>query len=544
MKNFSFANRLQNINKMKSQQFDLAIIGGGINGAGVARDAAARGMKVALIEARDFASGTSSKSSKLIHGGIRYLENMEFKLVFEALNERTRLFEMAPHLVHPLRFMIPLYEESRVGMFKMGLGMWLYDALCLFQAPEMHERLDKRQSVNRMPAIRTANLLGSYVYSDAYMDDDRLVHETLRSANELGAICVNYVKSTGVRFGEDGKIGAVLCEDQQTKEAFSISARHVISTVGPWTDELGEKIFKDWKKILRPTKGIHLTLPKNRLPLNSAVVMAAEKSDRIVFGIPRHEMIIIGTTDTDFKGAPEEVMTTPEDVSYLLKITDDYFPGANLKAQDIIASYAGVRPLVNDGSTSEGKTSREHIIINDDRGITFVAGGKYTTYRLMCQQTVEAALSSFTLEERASWGRADTTQPLNSYTSMDAFQQALFQADSWAVETGHSSAEMDLLAQRYGLEGGEILNKYSAEWSYWQLEAAQAIDMTMCLHLRDFYARRVPLFLADRNHGVKYLDEVGHVFQEKLGWSDARLKQEVHDLTEYMAREVEWKKHF
>lgn len=544
MKNFSFANRIQNIKKMKSQQFDLVIIGGGINGAGVARDAAARGMKVALIEARDFASGTSSKSSKLIHGGIRYLENMEFKLVFEALNERTRLFEMAPHLVHPLRFMIPLYEESRVGMFKMGLGMWLYDALCLFQAPEMHERLDKNQSIDRMPAIRTANLLGSYVYSDAYMDDDRLVHETLRSANELGAVCANYVKSTGVRFGDDGRISAVLCEDQQTKEAFSIGARHVISSVGPWTDDLGEKIFKDWKKILRPTKGVHLTLPKNRLPLNSAVVMAAEKSDRIVFGIPRHEMIIIGTTDTDFKESPENVTTTPEDVAYLLKVTDHYFPGANLTTHDIIASYAGVRPLVHDGSASEGKTSREHTIINDERGVTFVAGGKYTTYRLMCQQTVDAALKFFSLEERVSWKKADTTQPLNSYTSVDAFQQALVQADSWAAETGHAVADMNLLAQRYGLEGAEILNKYPADWSYWQLEAAQAIDMTMCLHLRDFYARRVPLFLADRNHGVKYMEEVGRVFQDKLGWSDARLKEEMHALTEHMAREVEWKKHF
>ncbi|MGE9745185.1 glycerol-3-phosphate dehydrogenase/oxidase [Bdellovibrio bacteriovorus] len=544
MKNFSFANRIQNINKMKSQDFDLVIIGGGINGAGVARDASARGMRVALIEARDFASGTSSKSSKLIHGGIRYLENMEFKLVFEALNERGRLFEMAPHLVHPLRFMIPLYQESRVGMGKMGLGMWLYDALSLFQAPEIHERLDAQASMERMPAIRPNNLLGSYIYSDAYMDDDRLVHETMRSANENGALCVNYVKATGVTFGPDGKIQAVKCEDQHSKEKFTIKARHVISSVGPWTDELGENIFKDWKKILRPTKGIHLTLPKHRLPLTSAVVMGAEKSDRIVFGIPRHEMIIIGTTDTDFKESPENVTTTPEDVKYLLSITDHYFPGANLTAHDIIASYAGVRPLVADGSSSEGKTSREHTILSDDRGITFVAGGKYTTYRLMCEQTVKAALKFFTFEERVTWGKSDTVKPLNPYTSIDAFQQAKVQADLWARETGHSVEDMRLLAERYGMEGEEILNKYSADMTYWQLEAAQAIDSTMCLHMRDFFARRVPLFLADRNHGVKHMEEIGKVFQEKLGWNEARLKEEMHMLTEYMAREVEWKKHF
>lgn len=544
MKNFSFANRIQNINKMKSQEFDLVIIGGGINGAGVARDASARGMKVALIEARDFASGTSSKSSKLIHGGIRYLENMEFKLVFEALNERTRLFEMAPHLVHPLRFMIPLYEESRVGMFKMGMGMWLYDALSLFQAPEIHERLNAKDSMARMPAMRYQHLLGSYIYSDAYMDDDRLVHETLRSANENGALCANYVKATGVQYGSNGKIESVLCEDQHSSEKFSIKARHIVSSVGPWTDDLGDKIFKDWKHILRPTKGIHLTLPKNRLPLSSAVVMAAEKSDRIVFGIPRHEMIIIGTTDTDFKESPENVSTTPEDVKYLLSVTDYYFPGANLTAHDIIASYAGVRPLVNDGSSSEGKTSREHTIINDDRGVTFVAGGKYTTYRLMCEQTVDAALQSFSFEERVAWSKSDTTKPLNPYTSVDAFQQAKVQTDVWSKETGRSLEEMQLLAERYGMEGEEILNKYSSDMTYWQLEAAQAIDSTMCLHMRDFYARRVPLFLADRNHGVKHMDEIGQIFQEKLGWNDSRLKDEKHMLTEYMAREVEWKKHF
>lgn len=542
MKTFSFTDRSQNITKMKQQDFDLVVIGGGINGAGVARDASARGMKVALIEARDFASGTSSKSSKLIHGGIRYLENMEFKLVFEALNERTRLFEMAPHLVHPLRFMIPLYEESRVGMFKMGMGMWLYDALSLFQAPELHERLNAKESLSRMPAIRSKNLLGSYIYSDAYMDDDRLVHETMRSANENGALCVNYVKATGAQFSS-GKVSAVLCEDQITKEKFAIKAKHVISSVGPWTDELGQTLLKEWKKILRPTKGIHLTLPKHRLPLTSAVVMAAEKSDRIVFGIPRHEMIIIGTTDTDFKESPENVIATPEDVKYLLSVTEQYFPGAEIKAHDVIASYAGVRPLVYDGSSSEGKTSREHTILKDPHGITFVAGGKYTTYRLMCHQTVDAALESFSLEERAKFTPSDTTKPLNPFTSVEAFQQAQNLVDVWAQETGRPLEDISHLAERYGMEAEEILDKHSVDYTYWQLEAAQAIDMTMCLNMRDFYARRVPLFLSVRDHGVKFMEEIGEVFQEKLGWNDSRLKEEKHILTEYMAHEVEWKKH-
>jgi glycerol-3-phosphate dehydrogenase len=544
MKNFSFQERTQNITKMKMDSFDLVVIGGGINGAGVARDAALRGMSVALIEANDFASGTSSKSSKLIHGGIRYLENMEFKLVFEALSERTKLFEMAPHLIHPLRFMIPLYNDSRVGMFKMGLGMWLYDALSLFQAPEMHERCNRVETLAKMPALRSDNLLGSFIYSDAYMDDDRLVLETLRSANENSAICANYIKSIGARFSVGGSVTEVVCEDQISHQKFSIKAKHVISSVGPWTDQLGASLLKDWNKILRPTKGVHLTLPKNRLPLSSAVVMGAEKGNRIVFGIPRHEMIIIGTTDTDFSDSPEKVTSTPEDVQYLLDITEQYFPGAKITAHDVIASYAGVRPLVYDGSQSEGKTSREHTIISDPRGITFVAGGKYTTYRLMCQQTVEKALESFSLEERVRFSRSETTQPLNEFTSVENFQQAQMLTQKWSLELGRSEGDLKELAERFGREAELICQKYPARYSYWQLEAAQAIDSTMCLHLRDFFARRVHLFLADRNHGLRFSDEIGRVFQEKLGWTDSQLKEEMKMLTGYMADEIEWKKHF
>lgn len=544
MKTFSVADRIKNIQKMKNQEFDLVIIGGGINGAGIARDAVSRGMTVALVEAHDFASGTSSRSSKLIHGGIRYLENYEFKLVFEALNERTRLFEMAPHLVHPLRFMLPVYKGGRVGMFLMGVGMWLYDALSLFQAPEMHEHLSTRQSMKRMSALREEDLLGSYVYSDAYMDDDRLVYETLRSANEKGAVAVNYVKADGARFDKDGRMSAITCEDQVTKEKFTVRARHVVSSVGPWTDEVASDLLPDWKKVLRPTKGIHLTLAKHRLPLPSAVVMAAEKEDRIVFGIPRHEMIIVGTTDTDYQGSPEGVVATPEDVSYLLKIVDHYFPGAKITAHDVIASYAGVRPLVNDGASTEGKTSREHTIINDPRGITFIAGGKYTTYRLVSEQVVDACLHFWPFDKRVQFGRANTSTPLNSLASVDAFHQAEIEADIWAEVYQRPLEDVKMLASRYGMETKKILQNYPTSYSYWQLEAAQAVDHTMCMHLVDFYSRRVHLFLADRNHGLKFMDEIGQVFQEKLRWSDQELAQEKHHLTDFMAVELAWKKSF
>ncbi|RYZ84569.1 MAG: FAD-dependent oxidoreductase, partial [Proteobacteria bacterium] len=337
---------------------------------------------------------------------------------------------------------------------------------------------------------------------------------------------------------------SVECEDQRTANRFKIRAKHVVSCVGPWTDELGPKILKDWNNILRPTKGIHLTFQKSRLPLSSAVVMGAEKSDRIIFGIPRHEMVIIGTTDTDFKGSAEGVVATPEDIQYLLDVTASYFPGANITAKDIVSSYAGVRPLVKDDSSSAGKTSREHVIIDDDRGYTLVAGGKYTTYRLMSEQVVKHSLRFFDFEERARYGTTDTARPLNPYTDPESFERAVSSAPQWAQEFGRSPEEMQLLADRYGMEALQIIHRSPARYNYWQLEAAQAIDHTMCLNLVDFYSRRVPLFLAEPEHGVPQLESICEVFRAKLSWSESEMQKQKESLRSYMEKELAWKSAF
>lgn len=534
MQEFSVKTRTQNINKMKSQKFDLLIIGGGITGAGVARDAALRGLKVALVEANDFAYGTSSRSSKLIHGGIRYLENLEFHLVFEALSERSKLFHIAPHLVHPLRFMIPIFQNSRVGLFKMGMGMLLYDMLALFQTPEMHEKLYAKETKKRMPIVRSDDLEGSVVYSDAYMDDDRLVHETLRAANEAGALCANYVKVLSSTIA-DGKVKSLQVSDALTSEKFKIECEHVVSTVGPWTDLVGEALVKDWKHILRPTKGIHLTISKERLNLTSAVVMAAQEGNRIVFAIPRHEMIIIGTTDTDFSGDPSQALATFEDVKYLLKITNDYFPEAQITEQDIISSYVGVRPLVKDDSGSEGKTSREHLILSDERGFTFVAGGKYTTYRLMSEQIVDRVLKTLPFDKRMSYKKCETTKPLNRYVTEDAIAAAEAQA---------STETEKVLVFRYGAEAAEIYKKFGRNTSYWKLEALQSIQNTMCFNLLDFYIRRVPLMLSHVDHGLQLIDEIAEVFKAELNWSESEVAKQKQSVNNFISREFAWKEKF
>ncbi len=543
---FSPKTRSENLKKFQEQEFDLVIIGGGITGAGAARDAASRGMSVALVEMQDFAEGTSSRSSKLIHGGIRYLENLEFGLVFEALSERRLLFEIAPHLVHPLRFVLPLYKGGRVGMFKMSLGMWLYDALSMFEAPEMHERLSKDGSMKRLPLLKSKDLLGSFVYSDAYMDDDRLTIETLRSANALGAVCANYVKATGAVF-EGEQVRALICEDQLGGGQFTIKGKHFITSVGPWTDKVASSIFTDWKKVLRPSKGVHLTFDRNRLNLPQAVVMAEGK--RIVFGIPRHEMIIIGTTDTDFKEDPSEVRATAEDVRYLLKVAGEYFPGAKLTAEDIIATYAGVRPLVDDGSVTESKTSREHLIYRDHRNVTFVAGGKYTTYRLMAEQTIEAALEAYPLEQQLKFAHNHTDQPLNSKATVEKLEQNLRMAKQYGAAFGIGEEVAVRLVERHGEEAWDILKAGAAylhngddQQKCQAVEASHAIRNTMCMTLVDFYTRRAPLFLSYRDHGVSLLPTIGAVFQAELGWSDARKHEEFKKVQAHIDRELEWRK--
>ncbi len=531
MKNFSSKTRTENLKKLNENEFDLLIIGGGINGAGVARDAALRGFKVALIEAKDFASGTSSKSSKLIHGGIRYLENYDFKLVFEALAERAILFKLAPHLSHPLRFVIPLYKNSRVSLFLMGLGMWLYDLLALFRTPKMHERLSANNIIEKYPIIQAQNLIGGYEYSDGYMDDDRLVHETLRSANEAGAVIVNYTKAMS-RI-KTASFQTVTCVEGLSNNEVIIKAKHLVCTAGPWTDLVASELIPNWKKILRPTKGIHLTFLKQKINLTSAIVMAAEKSSRIVFAIPRHEMIIIGTTDTDYKESPDQVKVTSEDVKYLLNISNQYFPGAHLTEKDIISSYAGVRPLVHDGSSNEGKTSREHTILHDSSGITLVAGGKYTTYRKMSEEIVDQIGQYFSKDFQHKLKKCETKNAFNHYTTVKNYEKALLETKN--NHLNHS------LALRYGLEFSEIKNKFSHYQSYWQLEAAQAIHTTMCLNLTDFYIRRVPLFLAYSDHGLSELNSISEVFRNELNLSEPELEKQKNDLLNYIKNEFSWR---
>ncbi len=518
----SFAHRSKVLEKVKDKDFDLIVVGGGITGAGILRDAAIRGMKVCLIEKSDFASGTSSRSSKLVHGGLRYLENFEFDLVADALHERQHLLDIVPHMVKPLRFLMPIYKGDRVGMLKMGAGMTLYDSLSAVESTHLHELLGASDIKARYEGIKSKGLKGGFLYSDALMDDDRLVYETLRSASNYGGLSLSYLEATAYEAGK------VTCRDHISGEEFVITAKHVISAVGPWTDKFAKLVTDDWQERMRPSKGIHITLPKHILNLDSAVVMGADAQKRILFCIPREGFDIVGTTDTDYKGDASNVYADQADVEYVLKVLKDYYPDIEIKSSDIISTYAGVRPLVNDGSASESKVSRDHWIKTDVKNkVTYISGGKYTTFLAMAEHCVDVAVSeAFSLVEASKFRKQNTRTPFVEMNVEPVFELALKKLMNLDISLTKEE-RLDLFSA-HGPQALSFLSEfYTDGMSLPELEAFIAIHHYFCGSIFDFYSRRVPYILSLKDAGESFLPLVSKVFKEELGLSDAQISDQI-----------------
>lgn len=376
----------RDLSSLQETTFDLLIIGGGINGAGIARDAALRGLKVALIEKNDFASGTSSKTTKLIHGGIRYLEQFNFKLVFESCRERCLLLNLAPHLVKPLKFIIPVYKDGPRGMLKVNIGTAIYDFLSGKRCIKHRQMLTAKEILLLEPSLTQEGLKGGVLYYDAQMDDLKLCLENILSARKNNAVVFNYVEATGF-LEENGKINAVEAKDNLTHIRFIIKSKAVVNAGGPWADKICRLDNPGAKQMLRPTKGIHLVYPKI---LNEHAILLSHKNDgRIFFVIPWNNLSLIGTTDTDYSGSPDDVKVFDEDIEYLIDETKKVFPGQEIKKEKIISSFAGLRPLLYQGEKKSWVTSREHLIWQSQSGLISVAGGKYTTYRKLSEEVVD-----------------------------------------------------------------------------------------------------------------------------------------------------------
>ncbi|NQU42109.1 glycerol-3-phosphate dehydrogenase [bacterium] len=375
----------RDIQDLADERFDILVIGGGITGAGCARDAALRGLRTALIEKGDFASGTSSASSKLIHGGLRYLEQYDFRLVHEALKERSLLLRLCPHLVRPLRFRIPLYAGWKRGPLMMKAGLTLYDLLAGRRKVGRHAMLSRDRMLQASPGLHPDGLKGGASYFDASMDDARLCLVNAIDADRRGAIVANYVQAD--RIAHDSQGFRVACRDLANDGAFDITARTILNTTGPWSDEFLSETMDKTVSRLDISKGAHLVCAGQTSP--DAMLLFAP-DDRVFFMIPWYGATLVGTTDTAFDRNPDEVRPEPSDVNYLLEAISDYFDTRDQWATRLSGSFAGVRPLVQAGSQGTYRASREHLIAEDLPGLFSIVGGKYTTYRLMAEQGVDA----------------------------------------------------------------------------------------------------------------------------------------------------------
>src|SRR5947207_7153987 len=373
---------------MAEGSVDVLIIGGGITGAGIARDAALRGYRTALIDKADFGAGTSSHSSRLIHGGIRYLEQYAFHLVFEASRERRVLLRIAPHLVRPLPFLFPVYRGARVPAWKLRAGMWLYDLLSAFRNVHWHRWL-RAKNVRRVePGLRDRGLVGAALYYDAQTDDARLVIATVRSAVRAGALAANYVEMTAL-LKPDGRVRGAAVRDVLTGETASIRANVVVNATGPWSDRVRRLDDPNAAPIMRPTKGAHVIVPRQRLANEHAVTLFSPVDGRVMFALPWGDLSYIGTTDTDADGSPDGLRVTAADVTYLLRSANAAFPDAHLAQSDVLSAWAGLRPLLREDDRNPSQVTREHRVLESPQGLISIVGGKLTTYRVMARDVVD-----------------------------------------------------------------------------------------------------------------------------------------------------------
>jgi len=539
-----------------TSETDLLIIGGGITGAGAARDAARRGIRVVVVEQGDIASGTSSRSSKLVHGGLRYLEQGEVSLVFEAVAERRILLEIAPHLVHPMPFLLPVFGDSRRGMFTINIGMWLYDGLSLFRSPKVHKTLSREKVLKAEPALRSDGLKGAPVYYDCATDDARLTLETMLDAERHGAEIRTHTRVTRL-LREGQQVVAAEVHDQLTGEVSTIRAKAIVNATGPWSDDTRALDGTIPNSRMRPTKGIHIVVSAKRLQVTHAVVCLHPTDGRVFFTIPWGEETYIGTTDTDFEGDPGAVNASSEDVAYLIAATNDYFPNASISADDVIATWAGVRPLVSqEAAENESSVSREHIITVEPDGLITIAGGKLTTYRRMGTELINQVLE--TLEDRGV-GLTGLQMPETDLNPLPGAVGWPESGDCEAVAERILAVSGDLLTEStatllsksYGMRGINIAELVVADPTLAvplidgrpeiAAQIVWAATEELAATVSDAMIRRTQLYYRDPNQGLDAVDTVAGLLATQLGWSSEEAARHADNYRSEVKRSRSWR---
>ncbi len=540
----------RDIDSLKNPElsFDCIVIGGGIQGAGIAREASLQGFKTLLVDRGDFASGTSSRSTKLIHGGLRYLEQGRFKLVREALAERKLLLKIVPHLVRPLPFVFPSYKGDKRPLWQIRLGLSIYDWLATDGETARHQKLSKEEVLKSLPQLKDSGLEGGSLYWDAQMDDSRLCLEVLKSAHKLGCRVLNYVRATG--FGKtEGKITSVQLKDLRSGETFEVQGKVVINAAGIRADEVRQLDELNTPKRLRWSKGIHLvtrrllTAPDSGEPL---AVVRPTKDGRVFFVLPWGKgATLIGTTDTEFTEKPSECYARKEDVEYLLREFRSLVPESPLKRNDVHITFSGLRSLINSSRQASSSLSREYEIEELPSGLLSVLGGKYTTFRSLAVKVAERiakrlgtepryedthrfSLDGTSLEDEGiAKKHAEFEKRARTYGLTDEFQRHL-----WDTHGANGFEIFKLLDYDPTLKEGVIPGRFPM-----RAEVVYAIKDEMALTLTDFLRRRSQLFFLPQG-GLDLLDGVAQVYQDYLHWSDEEIEKQKQDYRQEVERNI------
>ncbi len=504
--------------------FDLLVIGGGITGAGVARDAALRGLQVVLVEKDDFASGTSSRSSRLVHGGVRYLEHGHLHLVFEASAERRRLLRLAPHLVRPLAFTWPVYAGARIGRWQLGAGLALYDALALFRNVGRHHRLDPRGVLAAEPALGGQALRGGARYWDAATDDSRLTLANALGAAESGARVRNHTAVVALR--EAHGLWIVRVRDILSGEEAEVRARVVVNATGPWTDDVRRMSGAPGQGLVRGSTGAHIAVPRERVGNREALTLLSPRDGRVMFALPAGAHCILGTTERATHESPDEVRASEREVQYLLDSANAFFPDARLTRDDVTSAWAGIRPLaLAAGGGALGDVSREHAIEHRGAMLT-ITGGKLTTYRVMAREAVDAVEAQ--LGRRRTRPEPTRALPLpgGGFTSRDAEVAAAMAACGDAAVAarlvGSYGDRWRAAWDRAGaLPGGR--ERLVPALPYLRAAMAWGMEREMARTLGDLLIRRTHIAFETRDAGRAVAREVA----SWLGWDPTRVATEV-----------------
>lgn len=538
------------IARLHSSSYELIVIGGGVTGCGIALDAASRGIKTALIEKGDIASGTSSKSTKLIHGGLRYLKQLDIALVHESGTERAIVNRLAPHLCIPEKMLLPLTANGSFGRLSTSIGLCIYDLLAKVGKEDKRKMLSKKETLAKEPLLKSQGLKGSGYYAEYRTDDARLTIELAKKAAFYGADIVNYCEV--VDFEYQGKmIHGVRCKDHIADKFFKIQARHVVSAAGPWVDEIRKTNNSLSKKRLHLTKGIHIVVPHYRLPIQQSIYFDIPDG-RMAFAIPRGKATYIGTTDTNFTGSLDRVVSTVEDRDYLLKAVNNVFEDAILTEFDIVSSWAGLRPLIHEEGKSPSELSRKDEIFTAEDGLVSIAGGKLTGYRKMAERVVDLIAVKLGREGvNVGWSKTEhialTPEPLRDNLAVKRYISEL---EPFVIDKGLDPYHAWYLVTNYGKQAHEILQGMSATPTHPEIslalsEVVFSMRKEMAIRAEDYFVRRTGRLYFDRLSIDLIREPVMACMAAHLKWSPERLQLEsdrlnllIQDATTFYDSEV------